>query len=50
MQNHLPYIYQEDNGVQYVDNIYLNNYLQVQNKVDNALKYLIDYIDKYKVY
>lgn len=47
MQNHLPYIYQEDNGVQYVDNIYLNNYLQVQNKVDNALKYLIDYIDKY---
>ena len=24
MQNHLPYIYQEDNGVQYVDNIYLN--------------------------
>ena len=41
------YIYQEDNGVQYVDNIYLNNYLQVQNKVDNALKYLIDYIDKY---
>lgn len=50
MQNHLPYIYQEDNGVQYVDNIYLKNYLQVQNKVDNALKYLIDYIDKYKVY
>ena len=47
MQNHLPYIYQEDNGVQYVDNIYLKNYLQVQNKVDNALKYLIDYIDKY---
>lgn len=47
MQNHLPYIYQNDNGQKYVDNIYVNNYLQVQNKVDNALKYLIDYIEKY---
>lgn len=45
MQNHLPYIHQEPNGIEYVqDDIILNNYLQIQHKADEALEIFINYL------
>ncbi len=45
MQNHLPYIHEQPNGIQYVkDDIILNNYLQIQHKADEALEIFINYL------
>ena len=49
MQNHLPYIHQEPNGIEYVqDDIILNNYLQIQHKADEALEIFINYLKNKK--
>lgn len=45
MQNHLPYIHQDPNGIEYVeDDIILNNYLQIQHRADEALETFINYL------
>lgn len=47
MQNHLPYIYTDDEQITYSTQKQLNIYLQMQNYSDTALKELIEYLKEY---
>lgn len=45
IQNHLPYVYHDENAIQYVENDEdLNNYLQIEHKSDEALENFINYL------
>lgn len=47
MQNHMPYVTQQEGVIQYVeDDDYLNIYLQLMRQADEAVEYLIQELEK----